>query len=60
MKKIYVVMHDEEGAYIGHGLSADYPVIDDCYDTREDAEKKAQELGKCTHYVREFEVKEYV
>ena len=55
--KVYVVLHDEDGAYIGHGLYDTHTVMDGIYSTKEAAEKAASESEyRC--WVSEKEVKE--
>ena len=55
--KVYVVFHNEEGSYIGHGISESFPVMDGIYATEDAAEKAANE-SKNSCWVSEEEVKE--
>lgn len=52
MNKIYIVYHEEDGAFIGHGLYETHEVIDAYCQTRE----MKKELGDDWHYIEEEEI----
>lgn len=56
MNKIYIVYHEEDGEFIGHGLYETHEVVDAYCQTREIAEQKKKELGDDWHYIEEEEI----